>query len=90
MTGRERLEDHARVLDELRATHAELARQAAEVAEFSADVHEQAAEVHARLAAPLLTPDQLRRHAERDRRFAEAERQQAVREQAARQGSAGG
>jgi hypothetical protein len=61
----------------LRAQLEEVTRQTADVAEYSAQVHEQLAEVHEQLADPLLSPEQLRRHAEKDRGFAADERKVA-------------
>jgi hypothetical protein len=62
---------------ELAAEHAAASRRLAAVAEASVAVHEQAAKVHERLKDPLLTPEQLRDHAERDRRLAALERARA-------------
>lgn len=62
-------------LERLHDKHQKLTAELAEIAEFSARVHDEAAEVHEQLDDPQLTPEQLRDHAERDRRLAEKERQ---------------
>jgi hypothetical protein len=61
----------------LRAQLEAVTRQTADVVDYSAQVHEELAEVHEQLDEPLLSPEQLRRHARRDREFAAAEREVA-------------
>ena len=52
-------------------------RQTADVAEYSARVQDELAETHEQLPRPVLTPEALREHAERDRSFAAEERRSA-------------
>ncbi len=60
---------------ELAATHQQLRALRARVAEQAAEVHDEAARVHEELgAAAVLDPQELRAHAEADRRIAAQER----------------